>query len=107
MDLAFLTEMSNLSPPIIRPPPSYFQTAPPHLAGQFSFGRLPVWRSPRADAVRSFATRQLAIASVQEQAVDQVGELAEVPAFLRNVGKRRVSVHHAIAKPPGVRVFRV
>ncbi len=38
MDLAFLTEMSNLSPPIIHPPPSYFRTAPPHLAGQFSFG---------------------------------------------------------------------
>ena len=38
MDLAFLTEMSNLSPPIIHPPPSYFQTAPPQLAGQFSFG---------------------------------------------------------------------
>ena len=118
VDLAFLTEMSNLSPPIIHPPPSYFRTAPPHLAGQFSFGRLPTWRSERsgrrgaapggADRCGSrLRGRQLALASTQDQAVDQIGKLTEVPAFLRNVGKRRVSVHHAIAEPPGVRVFRV
>ena len=38
MDLAFLTEMSNLSPPIIHPPPSYFETAPPNWRGSFRFG---------------------------------------------------------------------
>jgi len=109
VDLAFLTEMSNLSPPIIHPPPSYFRTAPSPVTGQFSFGPPPRWLTlaVRAVALRQFTTHQLAMQSAQDQTVDQIGKLAEVPAFLRNVDKRRVSVHHAIAEPPGVWVFRV
>ena len=119
MDLAFLTEMSNLSPPIIHSPPlHYLRTAPPHSAGQFSFGRLlrlarfgllnrAARHAERTEALGRFEALQLAIASTQNQTIDPMGELGEVSALLRNTDKWRVSVHHAVAEPPGVRVFRV
>jgi hypothetical protein len=53
--MAFLTEMSNLSPPIIYPPPSASRSAPPETAGRSQFvgpAEAGCGQSPQADGLR-------------------------------------------------------
>ena len=45
--------------------------------------------------------------SAKDETIDHVGELTKIPAFLGDVGVRRVRFHHAVSEPPRTGAFRV
>ena len=86
--MAFHTEMSNLSPPIICPLPSSLKT------------------KPRREKIRRGFV-YLLLNQLKKKSINYFCELFHIPTLLSNVGMGEILIHYAIAKAPSTGAFRV